>query len=116
MCVSLHHAGPGTVMRDVLVHAGVPPLAADAASASTRAVKNRNSRVLGHGKVPTRIAGELHALYDPFVERLYEMIDRLAIAVSPCEHRGTRFLDDPASAKANATAGGTPRKKRHALL
>ena len=100
-------------MRDVLVHAGVPPLAADAASASTRAVKNRNSRVLGHGKPPARLRDELHALYDPFVERLYELIERLAIAVSPCEHRGTRFLDDP-SGRANVSAGGTPRKLRTA--
>ena len=93
---------PAAVVRDVLTHAGVPPAAASRAAAATRVVKNRNSKVLGHGKMPQRLRAELHALYDPFVQRLYELIDRHRIAVTPCEHRGTRFLDDPDAANATA--------------
>ena len=53
-----------------------------------------NPKVLNHGRMPLRIRGELHALYDPFVERLYTLVERHAIRVTPCEHMGTRFLDD----------------------
>ena len=61
--------------------------------------------MLSHGKMPAKIRAQLHALYDPFVARLYTLIEQLQIAVSPCEHRGTRFLDDPEYA-ANASVGG----------
>ena len=86
---------PAAVVRDVLLHAGLPASAASAAAATTRQVKNRNTRAGGHGKMPLRIREELHALYDPFVERLYRLIDSRGIKVSPCDHKGTRFLDDP---------------------
>ena len=92
------------VVRDVLLHAGLPAAPAAAAAAATKQVKNRNSKVLGHGKMPPRMREELHALYDPFVQRLYDLIERHAISVSPCDHAGTRFLDDPDAA--NATRSG----------
>ena len=65
-------------------------------------MKNQNSKAAGHGRMPTRWKAALHELYDPFVERLYQLIERHAIAVTPCDHMYTRFLDDPEQL-ANAT-------------
>lgn len=39
------------------------------------------------------------------VERLYRLMEEKSIAVSPCEHKGTRFLDDPDAM--NVTAAST---------
>ena len=93
---------PAAIVRDVLAHAGLPPAAVAAAAAATRAVKNRNSKALGHKKMPQKLRDELHNLYDPFVERLYDLIAKKDIAISPCEHKGTRFLDDPEASNATA--------------
>ena len=38
---------------------------------------------------------QVRELYQPFVNRLYTLIEERGIAVSPCEHKGTRFLDPP---------------------
>ena len=104
---------PAAVVRDVLVHAGLPSPAAAASAAAIKGVKNRNSKVQGHGRMPKRIYHELHALYDPFVQRLYGLIERHSIAVSPCEHQFTRFLDDPeAAANATATAASSATARR----
>lgn len=102
---------PAAVVRDVLSHAGLPLGVAAAAAASTRTSANklRNSRVLGHGKMPPRARADLHALYDPMVERLYRLIEEKAIAVSPCEHKGTRFLDDPDAKNVTAASSAKPK-------
>jgi hypothetical protein len=34
-----------------------------------------------------------YCLPQPFVERLYALVEHHKIAVTPCEHQGTRFLD-----------------------
>ena len=85
---------PASIVRDVLAHAGLSPTVASAAASRVRGTKNRNSKVLHHGRMPPRLRDELHALYDPFVERLYKLIEAKQIGVTPCEHQGTRFLDD----------------------
>ena len=103
---------PAAVVRDVLVHAGVPTSAAAASANAIKGIKNRNSKVQGHGRMPRRIYHELHALYDPFVQRFYELIERNSISVSPCEHRNTRFLDDPDAANYSSPTGGLRRDLR----
>ena len=84
---------PATVVRDVLLHARLPPAVALAAAGRVRATKNRNSKTLGHGRIPPRLHDELVQMYAPSVERLYALIEQKAIAVTPCEYAGTRFLD-----------------------
>jgi hypothetical protein len=109
---------PVAVTRDVLLHAGLPAHAANANAAAARHVKNRNTKAGGHGRMPSRVRDELHALYDPFVERLYGLIAQHAIAVSPCEHKGTRFLDDPERApldNSTSTGIGGARRRRRAV-
>lgn len=86
---------PAAVVRDVLLHAGLPARVAIAAASRLRGTKNKNSKVLGRGRMPPRLREELHQLYDPFVERLYALIRERGISVTPCEHQGARFLDDP---------------------
>lgn len=90
-------AQPAQVVREVLLHAGAPMATAEQASAATAARPLRkskhNSRARGRGHMPRRFWRELHALYSPFVERLYSIISDRHIAVSPCEATGTRFLD-----------------------
>lgn len=98
---------PAAVVRDVMLHAGLAAHVAAAAAGRLRGTKNKNSKVLGHGRMPARLREELHALYDPFVERFYQLIKSRRIGVSPCEHQGTRFLDDPEYV-ANATGARTP--------
>ena len=88
---------PGAVVRDVLLHAGLPPRAAAAAAGRVRSAKKgmRNSKAVGHGRMPVRWQNALHALYDPFVDRLYRLIEQHRIMVTPCEHQHSRFLDSP---------------------
>jgi hypothetical protein len=69
--------------------------AAAAAAAARPAPKKLNSRAKDKGRMPPRWAAEVSALYVPFLDRLYVLIAERQIAVSPCEERGTRFLDPP---------------------
>ena len=101
---------PSVVVRDVLLHAGMSPAVARTTAERVREAKrtkNQNSRATGHGRLSARWRSDLHALYDPFTERLYGLIQQHAMAVTPCDEQGTRFLDDPAfrAAKGNATLG-----------
>ena len=101
---------PSVVVRDVLLHAGMTPAVARTTAERVREAKrtkNQNSRATGHGRLSARWRSDLHALYDPFTERLYGLIQQHAMAVTPCDEQGTRFLDDPAfrAAKGNATLG-----------
>ena len=84
---------PAAVVKDVLLHARLPAAVAAAAAARVRATKNRNSKALGHGRIPPRLQEQLRQLYTPSVERLYGLIRLHEIAVTPCEYKGTRFLD-----------------------
>ena len=92
---------PAAVVRDALLHAGLPaPLAAAAAggvAAREARAKGRNSKAGGRGAMPRSLWAQLHALYQPFVERLYAAVEAKAMRVSPCEEQGTRFLDANAS-------------------
>lgn len=100
---------PDIVVRDVLRHAGAPTAVADAAAQRTHAhgaTKLQNSRAGRRGSMPREAWEALHALYDPFVERLYSLLDSQGIAVSPCEERGTRFLDGPPWRNVTSGRGG----------
>jgi len=92
-------AQPAQVVRDVLMHAGAPSAIAERASAAAALRPLRksklNSRARGHGVMPKRWWRELHALYAPFVERLYAVVRERHIRLSPCEMTATRFLDPP---------------------
>ena len=108
---------PAAVVRDVLLHAGLPADTAAAAAAGVAArearSKGRNSKASGHGAMPPALRAQLHALYGPFVERFYALVEERAIRVSPCEAQGTRFLDaSNASEGATATGPAAPRGGR----
>ena len=83
-----------------------PPLTSQAAGVAAREAraKGRNSKATGRGAMSPALRAELHALYRPFVERFYSLVEARAIRVSPCEAQGTRFLDANASAPATAMA------------
>jgi hypothetical protein len=83
-----------------------PLLSSQAAGVAAREAhsKGRNSKASGRGAMSTALRAELHALYRPFVERFYSLVEARAIRVSPCEAQGTRFLDANASAPGSATA------------
>ena len=104
-------ARPAEVVRDVLLHAGVGAPLADRAAARVAPPRadQRNARATGRA-LPRRWHDQLLALYSPFVERLYAVIAARAIAVTPCDHRGTRFLDTPPPANASAAARGAARR------
>ena len=42
-----------------------------------------------------RLWAQLRELYQPFVDRLYAIVEKKGLRVSPCEDQGTRFLDAP---------------------
>ena len=84
---------PAVVLRDVLRHAGVPSAITAAAVARVRGKGKQNSKACGHGHLLPRYRDALVQLYRPFTERLYFLIHVHAIAVTPCDHQGTRFLD-----------------------
>ena len=86
----------------------------------------RNSRADGQGSMPRRWWLQVYALYAPFVEQLYTLLNARQIAVSPCEERGTRFLDPSnttlalmhtgwlaRSGKKERNGRSTPRESRH---
>ena len=102
---------PAAVVRDVLLHAGLPSTVSHAAAARLRGTKNKNSKVLGRGRMPPRLRAELHALYDPMVERLYRLLADKRISVTPCEHQGSRFLDDPDFVNASMSSKPGPRRR-----
>ena len=83
-----------------------PPLPSQAAGVAAREAraKGRNSKATGRGAMSPVLRAELHALYRPFVEGFYSLVEARAIRVSPCEAQGTRFLDANASASAPGTA------------
>lgn len=86
---------PAAVVRDVVLHAGLPPHVATAAAARVhgKTLGIRNSKASGRGRMPGRLRDALRTLYSPFVERFYALVEEHSIAVSPCEAQGTRFLD-----------------------
>lgn len=88
---------PMVVLGDVLLHAGLRPAEAARTVASAAGAppqpKKLNSRARGKGQMPPQWRAQVRALYQPFVDRLYKLIDERGIAVSPCEEKGTRFLD-----------------------
>jgi len=88
---------PTQVVRDVILHAGLPESVAHATAERVAAApvkkSKHNSRARGRGHMPRRIWRELHALYSPFVEKLYKLMDETSMKISPCEKQGTRFLD-----------------------
>jgi hypothetical protein len=94
------------------MHAGLPLQVAMTAAARLRIKgKLRNSKASGHGRIPPKLRDELSALYQPFLDRFYTLIAEHRIAVTPCEHQGTRFLDHPDARNANATT--SPTSMRH---
>ena len=97
----------------MLLHAGVGAPLADRAAARVAPPRadQRNARATG-ARRPRRWHDQLLALYSPFVERLYAVIAARAIAVTPCDHRGTRFLDTPPPANASAAARGGAARRR----
>lgn len=117
---------PAAVVRDVLVHAGTPlQVASEAADRvrKARKPKNQNSRSTGRGRLPMKWRAELHALYDPFTERFYSLVEKHRIPISPCEQQGSRFLDDPewqqqanASSSGSSSSGGGRRQAKRAGL
>ena len=88
---------PAVVLRDVLRHAGMPSAITAAAVARVRGKGKQNSKACGHGHLLPRYRDALVQLYRPFTERLYSLIGVHAIAVTPCDHQGTRFLDHDGS-------------------
>ena len=90
---------PARVIRDVMVHSGLPPHVARKVSieAAEEPIKSNmlNSRSRGHGRMPARWRCELRNFYRPFVERFYSLVRTHSIPVSPCEAQNTRFLDPP---------------------
>ncbi len=101
---------PSEVVRGVLLHGGLPrSVAADAAARTVQLGASKLRRPRSRGAMPHGLWEETRALYAPFVERLYALIREQAIAVSPCNEQGTRFLETPprrngTSASSNATA------------
>ena len=99
---------PAAVVKDVMLHAGLPPPAAIKAAARVRSTvlrtSNKNSKASGHGRLSLNYRDALDTLYRPFVDRLYALIEEHAMSVSPCEHQGTRFLDPAPIATANASS------------
>ena len=85
---------PAEVVKDVLLHSGLPLEVASASASHVQARgKLRNSRAGGKGRMSQRMWQQLVELYMPFVERFYAVVSEQQIAVSPCSERGTRFLD-----------------------
>ena len=90
---------PAAVVRDVVLHAGLRRAQAEriaASSVSRRVAKEKqNSKASGHGRMPPAWRREVAALYAPFLDRFYSLVGEAGVPVSPCEERGTRFLDPP---------------------
>lgn len=90
---------PAAVVRDVMLHAGFAPTRATAVAAGVAArearAKGRNSKAGGRGGMPAALRAQLRELYQPFVDRLYAIVEKKGLRVSPCEDQGTRFLDAP---------------------
>ena len=84
---------PAVVLRDVLRHAGMPSAITAEAVARVRGKGKQNSKACGRGKMLPRHRDALVELYRPFTERLYSLIHVHEIAVTPCDHQGSRFLD-----------------------
>jgi len=105
-------AQPAAVLRDVLIHGRLSLDVATRASAAAAARPTKktkyNSRARGRGHMPRRLWNEVHALYQPFVDRLYRLIRDTKIAVSPCGALGTRFLDPPNTTLAASPARAGP--------
>ena len=88
---------PAVVLRDVLRHAGMPSAITAEAVARVRGKGKKNSKACGRGHLLPRHRDALVELYRPFTERLYSLIHVHEIAVTPCDHQGSRFLDHDGS-------------------
>jgi len=88
---------PAVVLRDVLRHAGMPSAITAEAVARVRGKGKQNSKACGRGKMLPRHRDALVELYRPFTERLYSLVHVHEIAVTPCDHQGSRFLDHDGS-------------------
>ena len=99
---------PAAVLRDVMLHTGLPASAAAKAATRVRSkTKNRNSKASGHGSLAPQHRKALEVLYYPFVDRFYALIQQHSMAVTPCEHQGTRFLDAVVDASNSSNSGGS---------
>jgi hypothetical protein len=92
---------PAVVLRDVLRHAGMPSAITAEAVARVRGKGKQNSKACGRGHLLPRYRDALVELYRPFTERLYSLIHVHEIAVTPCDHQGSRFLDHDGSSHRN---------------
>jgi hypothetical protein len=67
------------------------------AVARVRGKGKQNSKACGRGDLLPRYRDALVQLYRPFTERLYSLIQVHEIAVTPCDHQGSRFLNHDGS-------------------